>query len=141
MKAAEDIVMACHKKDKVIVPYKDGSSKKDLEFIEIKKGKDITDKYLGRFVNHNLELIAGVIYKDKVPTNLPKGLWKPELTGKKLVIKRRKYSQESLTTVYNNKGFSALKKIGQEFGVTDRSSRRLIVEILKVQEERQRDGI
>ena len=141
MKAAEDIELVFHKIDKVIVPYKDGSSKKDLEFIKIKKGTEIPDKYLERFVRYNLELIAGVIYKDQVPTNLPKGLWKPELTSTKLVIKKRKYSQESLTTIYNNKGFSALKKIGEEFGVTDRSYRRLINEILTVQTERQRKGL
>jgi len=141
MKAAEDIVMAFHKIDKVIVPYKDGSSTKDLEFITIKKGKDIPDKYLERFVRTNIELIAGVVFKDKVPINLPKGIWKPELTGKVMKIKRRKYSQTSLTEIYNDKGFSELKKIGSEFGVTDRSYRRLITEILAVQEERQRNGI
>ena len=141
MKAAEDIVITFHKIDKVIVPYKDGSSKKDLEFITIKKGKEIPDKYLERLARLNLELIADVVYKDKVPINLPKGLWKPELTGTKMVIKRRKYSQTSLTEIYNDKGFSGLKKIGLEFGVTDRSYKRLITEILAVQEERRRKGI
>ncbi|KKM84041.1 hypothetical protein LCGC14_1303160, partial [marine sediment metagenome] len=40
-------------------------------------------------------------------------------------IKKRKYSQNPLTKVYNDDGFSALKKIGEEFGTTDRSYRRL----------------
>ena len=141
MKAAEDITIVFHVKNKVIVSYKDGASKKDLEFIKIKKGEEIPDKYLERIVRTNLEKIADVKYVDKFPVNIPKGLYKPELTGTKMKIKRRKYSQESLTNIYIEKGFSALKEIGKEFGVTDRSKRRIIVEILAVQEERQRAGL
>jgi len=141
MKAAEDIVIVFHEKDKVVVPYKDGDSKKGLKFIKVKKGEAIPDEHLERIANTNLEKIAGIIYEDKFPTNLPKGIYKPELTGTVLKIKKRKYTQESLTKVYNEKGFSELKKIGAEFGVTDRSKRRIITEILAVQEERHRKGI
>ena len=141
MKAAEDLVIVLDTKQKVIVPYRDGDSKKDLEFIKIAKGKEIPDKYLERFVRCNIEKIEGVVFKEGVPTNLPKGLWKPELFPTKFKIKRRKYSQESLTVLYNEKGFSALKTIGSEFNVTDRSYKRLITEILAVQDERQRKGL
>ena len=141
MKAGEDLTIIIDKKSGAIVPYKSGDSKRGLIFETIKKGEVIPTKFLKRFIDHNLELIDGVIYKDKVPTNLPKGIWKPELFSKKMVIKKRKYSQTSLTELYNEKGFSALKKIGEEFGVTDRSYRRLINEILTVQTERQRKGL
>lgn len=140
MKAAEDLVIITNKNG-VVVPYKHGDSKKDLKFITVKKGNEIPQQHLKRYIDHNLEKIAGVIYEDKVPTNLPEGLYKPELFSTELKIKKRRYTQNSLTKIYNEKGFSALKKIGLEFGVTDRSKRRIITEILAVQEERQRKGL
>ncbi len=140
-KAGEDLVIITNKDD-TIVPYKEGDSKEGLTFKTIKKGTDIPKDFLKRLIERNIEKIGDVEYVDKKPINLPKGLGIAiSPTPKKMQIKRRKYSQDSLYEVYNNKGFSALKKIGEEFGVTDRSSRRLIVEILKVQEERQRDGV
>jgi len=133
MKAAEDIVIIKNKEG-IIVPYKSGDSKAGLTFKVIKKGSEIPYDILVRMVARNIEKVADVKYLDKIPINLPKGLYsKPE--PEKMVIKRRKYSQDSLTGIYDEKGFSALKKIGEEFGVTDRSSRRLIVEILRAQEE------
>lgn len=141
MKAAEDLVIIKNK-DGIIVPYKEGNSKEGLTFVTIKKDKEIPKEYLKRFVERNIEKIGDVIYKDKFPVNLPKDLGivpKPE--PKTMEIKKRKYSQESLTEVMNKEGFSALKKIGAEFGVTDRSSNKLIVEILRAQEEKQRAGL
>ncbi len=84
-------------------------------------------------------LIEPLEYKDMKPI-LPKEYERVVEMPKKMKIERRKYSQESLTILYGKEGFSALKKIGEEFGVTDRSSRKLIVEILRAQEERQRKG-
>lgn len=141
MKAGEDIVIVMHKKDKNQVPYKEGDSKDDLEFHTIKMGSQIPDKYLKRLAERNLELIGDVVYKDKYPINLPKGILTPPEVPTEMKIKKRKYTQDSLTQIYNEGKFSALKKIGQEFGVTDRSSRRLIVEILRAQEEKQRTGL
>ena len=141
MKAAENLVIVMHKIHKNQVSYKEGDSKKDLEFHTIKRGSQIPDKFLKRLVNHNIEKIGDVKYKDKVPINLPKDLLPKVEVSKKMKIKKRKYSQESLTKIYNDKGFTALKKIGEEFKVTDRSSRRLIVEILRAQEEKQRAGL
>ena len=138
MKAAEDIVIIKNEEG-IIVPYKSGASTKELTFKTIKKGKEIPSDVLVRMVARNIEKVADIVYKDKIPTNLPKELYsKP--TPEKMIIKKRKYTQESLTEIYNTGKFSALKKVGDEFGVTDRSSSRLIVEILRAQEERQRAG-
>ena len=140
-KASEDLVIITDK-DGTMVSYKEGDPHKHLTFTHIKKGKDIPREYLKRLIERNLEKIGDVEYVDKRAVNLPKDLIPtPPPVSKVMKIKARKYSQESLNVVYNEKGFSALKKIGEEFGVTDRSHRRLIVEILKVQEERQREGI
>ena len=141
MKAAEDIVIA-QNKDDVIVPYKSGYPTKDLKITEIKKGEEIPKQFLKRFAERNLEWIADVKYINKVPVNLPTELELnlPEVS-KTMKIEKRKYSQESLTKIKNEKGFSALKEIGKEFGVTDRSSKRLITEILREQEVKQRKGL
>ena len=142
MKAGEDLIIIIDESG-TLVPYKEGDSKDGLTFKTIKKGTEIPGEFLKRFIERNLEKIGDVIYKDKVPINLPKdlGLTTPPVS-KKMKIKRRKYSQESLTEIYNKDGFSALRKIGQEFDppVIDRSYRRIIVEILRAQEERQRLG-
>lgn len=138
MKAGEDLIII-RNKDGTIVPYKEGDPKNHLTFTKVPKGTQIPREFLKRFIERNLEKIGDVIYKDSYPINLPKDLEivKPP-TPKEMKIKKRKYSQDSLYEIYNDKGFSALKKIGEEFGVTDRSSRKLIVEILRAQEERQR---
>ncbi len=141
MKAAEDLVIV-KTKEGTIVPYKEGDSKENLTFVTIKKDEEIPKEYLKRFVERNIGKIGDVIYKDKFPTNLPKDLGiVPEPVSKTMKIEKRKYSQESLTGVMNEKGFPALKEIGAEFGVTDRSSNKLIVEILRAQEEKQRKGL
>ncbi len=138
MKAGEDLVII-RNKDGTVVPYKSGDSTKDLTFTTIKRGKDIPKEFLKRYIDRNIEKIGDVEYKDKFPVNLPKGFEKTLVPVSKVMkIKKRKYSQDSLNTIYDEKGFSALKKIGEEFDVTDRSSKRLIIEILRAQEERQR---
>lgn len=50
-----------------------------------------------------------------------------------------RYSQENLTKIFNEKGLKGLKEIGDKFGVTDRSSKNLIMEILKAQEKHRRE--
>ena len=142
MKAGEDLV-SIRNKDGVVVPYKSGDPTKDLTFKTIKKGTEIPREFLKRYVERNIEKIGDVVYKDMFPVNLPKDLGiVPAPVSKTMKIKSRKYSQESLTEIYNTGKFSALKKIGSEFDppVTDRSSRRIIIEILRAQEERQRAG-
>lgn len=142
-KAGEDLVIIMNKEG-AIVPYKEGDPKTELTFTKIKKGETIPKEFLKRFVERNIEKIGDVEYKDKLPINLPKDLGiisKP--VPKEMKIKKRKYSQESLTDIYEKDGFSALRKIGLEFDppVKDNSSRRIIVEILRAQEERQRAGL
>lgn len=138
MKASEDLVIV-RNKEGMTIPYKEGESKVDLTFKIIKKDTEIPKDFLKRFVDRNIEKISDVEYIDKFPVNLPKGFeLTPAPVSKVMKIKKRKYSQDSLNTIYDEKGFSALKKIGQEFDVTDRSSKRLIIEILRAQEERQR---
>ena len=140
MIAGEELVII-QNKEGATVPYKDGDSKENLVFTVIKKGNEIPDEHLKRYIDHNIEKIGDVKYKDKKPINLPKGFGLPEPVPREMKIKKRKYSQTSLNAIYGKDGFSALKKIGEEFGTTDRSARRLIVEILRIQEERQRAGI
>ena len=141
MKAGEDLIII-RNKEGVTVPYKEGDSKEGLTFKTVKKGTEIPIDSLKRFVERNIEKIGDVRYIDNFPVNLPKGFGIiPAEVPKTMKIKRRKYSQDSLTALYDEQGFSALKKIGEEFGVTDRSSSRLIVEILRAQEERQRAGL
>lgn len=50
-----------------------------------------------------------------------------------------RYSQENLTRIFNEKGMKGLKEIGAEFGVTDSSSKNLIMEILREQEKHRRE--
>ncbi len=137
LKATEDFVIVLSKTG-MRIPYKEGDDKTGLKFIKVQKGKDIPKDYTQQIIDRNLELLD-LKYKDKRPI-LPKEYERVAEAPKKMKIERRKYSQESLTILYGKEGFSALKKIGEEFGVTDRSSRKLIVEILRAQEERQRKG-
>ncbi len=136
MKALQDFVIITNEGGTRIT-YKEGAPKKGLIFTQIKKGKEVPRRFLKDLVEKNLNLLD-IIYVEKRPTNIPKdlGVVLPE-PPKEMKIKKRKYSQDSLNIIFNEKGFSELKKIGQTFGVTDRSSRRLIVEILKAQEEQQ----
>ncbi len=139
MKAIEDFVIALNK-DRVRVSYRVGVEYKDIEFIEVKKGKEIPEEFIKNIIEHSIQLVD-VQYKNRVPI-LPKELQpEPKLISKKMEIKKRKYTQDSLTKIKNEQGFSALKEIGKEFGVTDRSSNRLIIEILREQEEKQRAGL
>ena len=139
MKATEDFAIIVNK-ERIRVPYKEGDSKEGLKFIQVKKNKEIPTEFISYILAKNLELVD-VEYKDKRPI-LPKGLEiNPPEEPKKMKIKRRKYTQDSLNTIYDEQGFSALKNIGKEFGVTDRSSRKLVVEILRAQEEKQRAGL
>ena len=138
LKATKDFVIILSKSG-MRIPYKEGDDKKDLKFIKVQKGKDIPKEFAQQIVDRNLELLD-LEYKEMKPV-LPKELIRTIEEPKEMKIKKRKYSQDSLNTVYDEEGFSALKKIGEEFGVTDRSSRRLIVEILRAQEERQRTGL
>ena len=139
MKATQDFRIIVNKA-RLRVPYKEGDSTKGLEFINVKKGHEIPSEFISDFIAKNLEYVD-VLYKDKKPI-LPKEL-QPDAPEepKEMKIKKRKYTQESLNTIYDEQGFSALKKVGEEFGVTDRSSRKLVVEILRAQEERQRAGL
>ena len=138
MKAKEDFVIAINK-DRVRVPFRAGIKYKDIEFIKVKKGKDIPQEFLKDIVHHNLNLVE-VEYKWHRPI-LPPELELNPPVSKKMKIKKREYSRESLTKILNDKGFGALRIIGQKFDVKDRSSRRLINEILTAQEAKQRRGL
>ncbi len=138
MKAIEDFVIAVNKKG-FRVSYRVGVEYKDLTFIKVKKGGEIPEKFIKEIIARNLELVD-VKYVFRVP-QLPKEYMPEIVTPKVMKIKKRKYTQESLTKIRNEGGFPALKKIGEEFDVTDRSSKRIITEILIAQEERQRKGL
>ena len=139
MKATQDFMIIVNK-DRIRVPYKEGDSKTGLEFIPVKQGKEIPTEFISYIVMRNIELVD-VEYKDMKPI-LPKNLQPPAPEEpKEMKIKRRKYTQDSLNAIYDEQGFSALKKVGEEFDVTDRKASRLIIEILRAQEERQRAGL
>ncbi len=114
------------------VPYKEGYPKTDLKFIKVKKGEEIPSKFLKDIANHNIHLLADVKFKDMRPINLPKELG---LDPSKPKVKKE-YTKESLTEIYEEKGFSALRAIGDKFGVKGRSLKGLIADILKAQEQR-----
>ena len=138
MKATKDFTIIL--REGIRVPYKEGDDKTNLKFIKIKKNQEIPNEHIRNIIERNLELVD-VEYKDKKPI-LPKEFSPEPKPIKKMKIEKRKYSQESLTKLYNEEGMSALKEVGKEFDplVTDRSYRRLIAEILRAQEERQRKG-
>ncbi len=138
MKATKDFNIILNEGG-VRVPYKEGDDKTNLKFIEVKKGGEIPDDFLKSIIETNIEIVD-VEYKNKRPI-LPKELYNPPEKSKSMRINKRKYSQDGLNVTYNKEGFSALKKIGEEFGVTDRSARKLIGEILRAQEEKQRKGL
>ena len=150
MKATEDILIVLNKEQNVRVPYKDGDSKKGLDISVIKKGQEIPDRYARQFAEKNLEYLD-IKYKNKSPI-FPEGFQVIEPpVSKKLKIKNRKFSQNSLTKIANEKGgLEKLKKIGKELGeklgvkkpeMTDRSRSKLVVELLKLQEQLQRKGL
>lgn len=60
----------------------------------------------------------------------------PEYKGK-MVVPEEKYTLESLNKVYNKTGLKGLKEIGATFepSITDRSSNKLIGEILNAQDK------
>ena len=115
-----------------IVPYKEGDPKTDLKFIKVEKGKEIPTKFLKDIATHNIHLLADIKFKDMRPINLPKelglGFSNPKV--------KKEYTKESLTKIYEEKGFSALRAIGDKFGVKGRSLNGLIADILKAQEQR-----
>lgn len=140
MKATKDFVIVLNK-DGHRTPYKEGDDKAGLKFVEVKKGGEIPTEFIKHYINHNIEMVE-VEYKDNKPF-IPPGLFDSPKVSTEMKIKKRKYSQDSLNEIYNKEGFSALRKIGKEFDppVVDNSSRRIIVEILKRQEENQREGL
>ena len=114
------------------VPYKEGDPKTGLKFIKVEIGKEIPSKFLKDIAKHNIHLLADIKFKDMRPINLPKEL---ELEPSKSKVKKE-YTKESLTEIYEKKGFSALRAIGDKFGVKGRSLKGLIRDILKSQEQR-----
>ena len=141
MKASQEFTMFIDKHGQR-ASYKEGDDMKDLKRVVIKKGQEVPPAYVKELIEGNLDLLD-VVYVNKVP-QLPKE-WdkviKKKPVPRTLKIKKREYSQESLTVIYNKKSFAALRIIGDRFGVKDRSSRKLITEILKAQEEKQRAGL
>ncbi len=137
MKAAQDFVIYTNKEG-TRVPYKQGDDKTNIKEIEVKKGDEIPKEYLKDFVTRNIEYVD-VKFVNKQPI-LPEG-WKliPKKVPKTMIIKKRKYSQESLTVIYNKKGQDGIQKIAEEeFGIVVKRYTRyskIVNDILKKQEE------
>jgi len=139
MKAAKDFDVVLNKEGTTRVSYRMGYPKDNIKIIKIKKGETIPKEFVKGLIERNIENVE-LEWKEHRPI-IPPGLGVelPE-PSKKMRIPKRKYTLESLTIISNEKGLSALKKIGAEFGVTDRSKNKLISEILREQEKRQREG-
>lgn len=138
MKAIQDFILYIDDNGQR-TSYKEGESKKVKKLI-IRKGVEIPKDYIKEIVEKNLEYVD-VQYINKVP-QLPKDLAPPpKPVVKDFKIKKREHSMESLTKLYDEKGFSALRDIGDKFNVKGRSKHGLITDILNAQEEKQRKGL
>ena len=147
MKARQDFELYIDKSTNNITSYCSGDSKSHLKELKFKIGDDIPNDYIKDLLMHLPDYVE-IEYKDGnmiLPETGKKivgpKIEKPERPKAKPRIPRREYSMESLTIVFNSKGLAGLKEIAKNFKdekgntLTDRSSRRLIAEILKAQDK------
>lgn len=131
MKAKQDFVIYVDSGN-VPVPYKSGEDKKGIKAITVKKGKDIPKEIEEYILHTNRDFIDR---SSEIPKELKDKTPPP-------IVRERKYSEEYLYKVYEKKGLTGLKEIGEKFNpsITDRSHRRLINEILAAQNRIRRTG-
>ncbi len=130
IKARQDFVMYLDKSGNPL-PYKEGDPLGEARKVSVKKGNEVPSEILN-IVFYNIPDYLDLEYKNNniiVSKELKLKLEKKPKVSKK----QEKYTEESLLEILDKKGFKALKLIGKKFNVTDRSSKRLIREILKAQ--------
>ena len=133
VKARQDFVLYLDKSGNPL-PHKEGEPLGEARKVLVKRGKEVPSEVL-KLVFNNIPDYLDLKYKNNNILTTPeieKALEeKPSKVPKK--SEPKKYTKESLLEVLAKKGFKALKLIGKKFNVTDRSSKRLIREILKAQ--------
>ena len=118
--------------------YKEGEPLGETIKVSVKKGEDVPSEVLNLVFN-NIPDYLDLKYKNNdivISKELKLELEKKHKIPKKLKLepkKQEKYTKESVLEILDKKGFKALKLIGKKFNVTDRSSKRLIQEILDAQ--------
>ena len=130
VKARQNFVMYLDKSGNPL-PYKEGDPLGEARKVSVKKGNEVPSEILN-IVFYNIPDYLDLEYKNNniiVSKELKLKLEKKPKVSKK----QEKYTEESLLEILDKKGFKALKLIGKKFNVTDRSSKRLIREILKAQ--------
>ena len=143
MKARQDFVVYIDATGN-LVSHASGEPMDGKTRLEFKKGADIKpDSLVGDFLRRNPELLEIEYVNGRILLteeqmklyNLPEG----KITTEPRIIPR-KYSQESLTQLMNEKGTEELKKIAEnDFHMTNvRASKTLITKILLAQEESRR---
>lgn len=137
MKAAQDFVIHVNSNGDMI-GYKSGEEPKPDKTINIKKGDIIPDDYVKEFLMFNREYLD-IDYVDGHPKLTEKEKEKYD-TKKPEPLVGNIYTQEELIKIKNKEGLEGLKKIGTKFGVTDRSKKNLITEILEAQDKSRREG-
>ena len=130
IKARQDFVMYLDKSGNPL-PYKEGDPLGEARKVSVEKGNEVPSEILN-IVFYNIPDYLDLEYQNNniiVSKELKLKLEKKPKVSKK----QEKYTEESLLEILDKKGFKALKLIGKKFNVTDRSSKRLIREILKAQ--------
>ena len=130
VKARQDFTLYLDKSGNPL-SYKEGDPLGEARKVSVKKGKEVPSEVLN-LVFYNIPDYLDLKYKNNdivISKELEVELKKIPKKSKK----QEKYTKESLLEVLDKKGFKALKLIGKKFNVTDRSSRRLIQEILNAQ--------
>lgn len=129
MKARQDFEIVINSAGKRI-SYREGEDPKPNKIIKIKVGDLVPEAYIHDLLMYNPELLEVEFEngRHKLSEQQKKKYGFADVKIKPEV--KKLYTQEGLLKLRKGKGFKALKKIGKLFGVTDRSTTKLIKEIL-----------
>ena len=130
--------------NKNMIPHSCTDSIEGKTKIDVKIGDEVPDFLVAEFLKSNPDYLQ-VEYEAGQLKLTDEELVKYNLKSRKIerepFIKPRKYSQDSLTKILNKDGKDALAKImKEEFGIEVKPSKKLLVEILRLQEQRRRGG-
>ncbi len=128
VKARQDFVLYLDKSGNPL-PHKEGEPLGEARKVLVKRGKEVPSEVL-KLVFNNIPDYLDLKYKNNNILTTPEIEKALEEKPSKVP---KKYTKESLLEVLAKKGFKVLKLIGKKFNVTDRSSKRLIQEILNAQ--------
>jgi len=140
MKAAQDFEICIDKEGNRVSNYS-SEIPKDAKIHKFKVGEEVPNKFLPDLIIFNPDYLK-IEYKDGKMI-LPKEVEvnKESKERKRKYLQPPKYTQESLQEKRNKLGWKKFREWAKEkFNTTDRSSSQLIVEILKIQEEKKEAG-